>query len=560
MKLTRRRIVLYSLTLLSVLMLACADEMPPPGGEIDKTGPYLMGSEPLTGAVNVSSGNSVTLYFSELVKKPTTGQAIFISPRPTTEPRIKWSSDRVTIILADSFKTNQTYIISTGTQVKDLRGNQIDSALTVAFSTGPTIAGGRTAGTITNDKGQPKSGLLVGLFDPTALKTAPLIDSVYPSYVIPTNSEGLFSIGYLPNAEFRMIAFDDLNNNGRFNPAKESFALPDRPIVIGGDSPIEDLMLTLQVEDTTSPEILAASQTSDGLLRLRLSRNIDLRQLHENPDQCILTSVDSSRITPALALLEAADAQALVINFVPGAMADGEYTVALTYDSTLSPVSFPNVQMGSVKDENAPTLTQIRPENQPQFAEEVKIDLTFSEPLDTSLITPETFLLKLVSDSLIPITSSWLDPLRLRLTPRALLTGGRYQVAITEFELADIAGNRLGDSLRVHYFNVIDSDSMGSISGETILSITSKENDLVRLTFQNVGGRTFDLTAPAGAFNIELPGGRYLLSGFIDSDRDSVKSAGSVVPYFPAETMAAYPDTISVRARFETAGIQFEFR
>ena len=576
MKLTCPRIILYSLTLLLVLLLACADDMPPPGGEIDKASPYLIGSVPMTGAIDVPSGNTVILYFSEQVARPPVGQTIFISPRPAIEPKIKWSSDRVTIIFADSFKVDQTYIISAGTQVKDLRGNQLDSALTIAFSTGQTIAEGRTAGLITNDKGQPQSGLLVGLYDPTTLDTALAIDSIYPSYVIPTNSEGLFNIGYLPNAEFRMIAFKDINNNGRFNPGKEPFALPDRRIVTGESTPIEDLMLTLQVEDTTSAEILAVSQTSDGLLRLRLSRSIDLKQLHQNPERCVLNLVGDTATTqelllgelssnlhivfPSLALLEDDSAQVSVINFVPGVFADGEYSVTLTYDSTLSPISFPNVQMGSVKDENAPTLTQISPGNQPQFAEEVKIDLTFSEPLDTSLITPETFLLKLVSDSLIPITSNWLDPLRLRLTPEALFAGGRYQLSITEFELADKAGNRLGDSLRVHYFNVIDSDSLGSISGETLLSIAGKERDFVHLTFQKVGGRAFDFTTPAGTFNIELPGGKYVLSGFIDSDNDSVKGVGSVNPYKLGETMATYPDTISVRTRFETAGIQFEFR
>ncbi len=554
------RLVFFLLTSILILLLACADEMPPPGGEIDKTGPYLMGSEPLTGAVNVPSGNSVTLYFSEHIKKPTRGEAIFISPRPTTPPRTKWSSDRVTITFADSFKTNQTYIISVGTQVKDLRGNKLDSALTLAFSTGPTIAEGRTAGLITDDKGRPKSGLLVGLYDPTALSAAPLIDSVYPAYVIPTNAEGLFSIGYLPDGEFRMIAFQDLNNNGRFNPGKEPFALPDRQIVIGGETPIEDLMLTLIVADTTTPEILAASETSNGLLRIRLSRNIDLKHLHENPDQCILTSADSSRVIPARALLEAADAQESVINFVPGPLTDSVYTVTLTYDGARSAVRFPGVEIGPVEDETPPALVQIRPEGPPVFAEEVRIDLTFSERLDTNLFTAETFLLKLVSDTLIPITLEWRDPLRLRLSPQSQLTGGRYRLDMTEFELADKAGNRLGDSSRVHYFNVIDSDSLGSISGETSVSIAGKENDLVRLTFQKVGGRAFDLTTSPGVFRIDLPGGRYLMSGFIDSDGDSLKSSGSIVPYLPAETMAAYPDTISVRARFETAGIQFEFR
>jgi hypothetical protein len=59
---------------------------------------------------------------------------------------------------------------------------------------------------------------------------------------------------------------------------------------------------------------------------------------------------------------------------------------------------------------------------------------------------------------------------------------------------------------------------------------------------------------------VDLPGSKYLLSGFIDSDLDGKKGKGSIDPFRLAETSASYPDTIAVRPRFETAEIKFEFK
>ena len=60
-------------------------------------------------------------------------------------------------------------------------------------------------------------------------------------------------------------------------------------------------------------------------------------------------------------------------------------------------------------------------------------------------------------------------------------------------------------------------------------------------------------------FKFELPAGKYLLSGFIDRNENDELDHGRLNPFVPAETDAVYTDTVSVRARFETAGIEFLF-
>lgn len=552
---------LIVLPTLLVLTLGCAEVVAPPGGEIDKTGPYLVGSEPPSGAVNVAPGDRITLYFSESIQKPTTGEAMFISPRPAVDPRIKWGRDRVTVILPDSFAPDQTYTVSAGVAVKDLRGNQLDSTLTVAFSTGPVLAEGRTGGMVVDRAGKPVNGLMVALYQPMVFGIDRPLDSTAARYVTQTNAEGSFSIGYLPKETFHLVAFNDRVPNGRFNPGREPFALPDRYITIGGEAPLEELMLTLKEQDTVPPEILSAAYAPDRMLRLRLSKPIDPQPLFKNPRWCLLTSADSALVRAAEAVLESSDEPLAVLNFYPGELPAGDYSLLLTYDEARAPLAFETIKATALKDENPPQLARFFPDDIPRFVNEIEIELTFTEPLDTTLITAETFLFWKQPDVPVGLTPSWRDPLRLLLNPDTLEAGGRYRLDITEFELADRAGNRLGDSLGTRSFHVIDTDSLGSIAGATVVAIEGKGSDPIVLKFEGIGGkRSFDLATMPGDFRVELPAGKYLLSGFVDSNGDGKKGNGSVTPYMLAETMAVFPDTIAVRARFETAGIQVEFR
>ncbi len=145
--------------------------------------------------------------------------------------------------------------------------------------------------------------------------------------------------------------------------------------------------------------------------------------------------------------------------------------------------------------------------------------------------------------------------------PSELKEGTSYILSVTEFEIADMAGNLLGDSLRAYPFSTLDSDSLGSISGEVVVEIAGQQNSPTVLQFARVGDQqVFDVSVSERKFRVDVPAGKYLLSGFVDSDLDGQKGNGSIYPFHLAETSATYADTISVRARFETAGIQFVFK
>ena len=561
----RRGSIRYRRLILSALiagLISCAEVAPPPGGEADKLRPVLMGSVPADRATEVAPDRVIKLFFSERVVSPRTGKAVFISPRPLQEPRLRWKSDRLEIFLPDTFRTDETYIVSLSADITDLRGNKLDSSVMIAFSTGAFIDSGTVSGRVfAADK--PRGGLMVGLYRATVFDdTATILDSLYPDYLTRSNQEGAFTFQYLPSREYRLVAFEDKNRDERFNPSRESFALPDRPIVPGGKVPVDNLELMLTSQDTVTTEIISAAFIAEGLLKIRMSRSIELGILCQNPSNLLLSSqTDSGQVIVAGSFPECDLEETSILHALFDSLPEGVYDLELMFDLSQSAITYAGIKSTVADDQKPPTIERFYPDPSPQFVEDVELQLVFSEPLDTAGLTDEAFVLQDGKEQNIPLTLKWRDPFHLLLQPSELNEGTSYTLTVAEFEIADAAGNMLGDTLKQYSFSTLNSSTLGSISGEVVIAIEGQQDSPAMLSFKKVGSsRTFDLSVTDRTFAIDVPSGKYLLSGFVDSDLDGVRGVGSISPFRLAETSASYPDTISVRSRFETAGIRFEIR
>ncbi len=546
--------------LIVALFYSCAEMHAPPGGKEDKYAPQLLGSIPENGALSVPAGNEITLFFTESVSRPSSGRAIYISPRPVEEPRIKWKSDRVMITLPDSFQTDQTYIVSVSTAITDLRRNRLDSALTIAFSTGTSLDSGVVAGHVYNQL-KPASGAVVALYDPAALTDSMLFDSVWPEYVTSSGPDGNFSLKYLPDRQFHLVAFVDKNNNELFNPRKESFALPDREIVVGASRSIDQLMMGMTSHDTTRVGILSATYTTDRLLKIRFSRKTDLRTISSNPALIGLRSTsDTSLQFYATAVRETSIQPQQIVHAWIGEVPPGEYDLAVIYDSEKAPAFYQGMTVRSVEDKTSPSVLSFLPGEKPQFVQDIMIELLLSESIDVSMLNDQTFSLWADQEQQVAMTYKFSDTFRLQIEPAELTPGVSYDLKVTEFDIVDMTGNTLGDSLRSYGFSILDVDSLGSISGTIQVNLPGRADDPVVLSLKKTdNNQEFDLQVTGNAFTRELPAGKYVLSGFIDSDSSGTRGLGGIYPFNLAETKALYPDTINVRARFETAGVLFQF-
>jgi hypothetical protein len=560
--------------LLTVAILGlwgCAEVGAPPGGEKDITGPRLLVSYPSDGAIGVVPDSYIRLQFSETLVKPDQGSAVFISPRPSRPPEVKWKSDELLVTLPELFRTNQTYVVSVSSNVTDLRRNRIDSAITIAFSTGQTLDSGLVSGRVLTPESKPALGWLVGLYPAGALDNYQLSDSLYPQYLTTVSGDGQFRLRYLPSVPFSLLAFEDKNRDELFNPAAEPFAIPDREIVVGGSLRLDRLQLAGTTYDSAAPEILSAVPTRDHLIRVRFNRKISPNYLASHLDLTTLfpisdTAADTVRCGGVFeADLDLTD---VVTLFFPG-IGDGLFRMALQYRADVPPIVRDSLLVKLQVDDAPPTISSFRPGENNLFADQIKLGLTFSEPVRKDSLTDQSVVLW-EGDKRISCRPVWEDVFRASLETDRLRAGKKYRLDITEFEFRDLNGNALGDSLRSYSFGTLDEDSVGSITGGVFINVPGREKQVAVLTLMEpatkrvftihvLAGAEAHATSGVRAFEIKAPPGKYLLSGFLDQDGDGRPTPGAIRPLRLSETQATLPDTIVVRARFETAGIQLVF-
>ncbi|MCM2271281.1 MAG: Ig-like domain-containing protein [candidate division Zixibacteria bacterium] len=548
------------LLLLGLLwMLSCAEVQAPPGGEVDRLAPRVDSTLPANGSTNVTPGNAIEIFFSERVQSGA-GKQVFISPRPEKDPELKWRSDRLGITFDEPFDTNQTYVVTVGSAVTDLRNNRLDSSMTIAFSTGADLDSGRIAGYVYQGS-DPQSGVLVGLWNVSRVSDTEAFDSLYPDYVTLTSAKGYFNLKYLPDQEFRLIAFVDRNRDDRLNPTREAMAIPDRPILVGGEAYLEELNLQLATADTTAPGIVSATHSFSGLVRARLSSPASLTHLREHlSDASLALTSDSSKVVNPTGMIESDLNESSVVTLTFGKLEPGEYllNVPIVPDA---PSVYEGLTVRAGDDTETPSIIRHTPPERPSFVSDIRITLAFSEPIDRTKLDKETIELYRSDSILVPTSLNWSDATHVEITADTLLPGTAYKINVAEFEVADLAGNLLGDSITTFSFGTLDADSLGTIAGTVSIRPRDKAADPAVLIFREVSDKFVDtITVKGREFTINVPGGKYLLSGFIDSDKDGKRGEGSLRPFRTAETFSIHPDTIAVRARFETTGIEMIFK
>ena len=423
------------LLIVIILLSGCAEVVAPPGGEEDKQPPFLIESIPVNGAINVPLSDRIELMFSEALIEPASGTPVYISPRFKDEVKIKWKSNRIIIDLPDSFQTDQTYIISVTPTVTDLRRNRVDSSLSVAFSTGSFIDTGSISGFVYSED-KPQNGAIMALYDLSLYPDSIPYDSVYPDYMSSTNPKGYFTFKYLPPENYRMLAFIDKNNDEKFNPFRETFALPDREISLDGTLALDNILMTTTVMDTTRVAVISAVFNPDNLLRVRLSKDIALDLLKKDPSQIVLSSkTDTVNQFPARSFLEASQDKARTLNVLFDSIPRDIYNLKLVYNIDRPELEYKDLELDYLEDKVPPSITENQPGDRPVFLAEARLGFVFSEPLQTDKITDNTFLLW-VSDTIpIAVKRGWADEFRLSLTPAELTPGRNYRLDITEFDI-----------------------------------------------------------------------------------------------------------------------------
>ncbi len=269
------------LLLLLLLAAACAHVEPPSGGPEDREPPRLLVSRPDSLAVVPGFAAPVVLVFDERISERGIDQAVMVSPR-TSMVRVDHRRDELRVSLAGGWLPNTIYHITVLPEIQDLFGNRRTEPVNFVFSTGPVIPATRLTGAVTDR--------ITGRNEADArVEAIRMTDSLV--YAIPSDSAGRFAFHRIPEGEYRVRAYQDMNRDRRldpFEPRDTAFAT-----VTANDTP--SVALALLLPDTTPPAIASVSVVNQNV-EVRFDDHLDPDQLL-TADRLSISAADGQQVS-----------------------------------------------------------------------------------------------------------------------------------------------------------------------------------------------------------------------------------------------------------------------
>jgi len=521
----------------------------PGGGPEDKTQPEVTGSNPAPGSTLVSPRSKIEIFFSEPVDPATLEASLFISPTQTERPKVKVHGRRAVITLPDSIPSYGALTATIGAGVKDLHGNTLKSSFSIAITAGDRIPTGNIAGRIYSDGAI--SGLIVGAWT-SHNREAVRPDTLLAPYLTQCDVNGYFKFEYLPDGNYRVLAWGDRDGDRKYAPGTDLLALPAADLNVLADS-IATLSLWASKRDTTEAIPAYASASDQRHLAVRFTRAPGIRLQHVLANATIKDSlgyglqVFSSWVDPV-------DSTKLIF-FTAIQDSVAKYTVSFQGDTTELPFN------GSTSPDTLrlKLSTSTPKANSRDANPRPEGDLAFDDAL--MAVPPDSAIILMKSDSLkVPLEFIWEAPNRLRWkAAEEVGTGVQCKLNVNLALFKDRSGNIGADSIFSIAFETSDPTSLGSISGHILNGdgrndwVAAKPLEGVKKTPKTAH------SASDGAYEIVgLEPGRYVLWTWSDRSKDARLTLGTLTPFKFAEPFAFLPDTLTVRARWQNGSVDLK--
>lgn len=261
-----------------LLVLACAKQAPPPGGPIDKTPPQIIFTVPEPGKTNVTLDSDIKLSFSERVDRRSVEESIFVSPMPEEAVTFKWKAKDLVIKFPGGLKPDKTYVLTIGTDTKDIRNNRMRDSFTLAFATGAKLDRGIIAGNVYGDG--PTKGTLVWAYS-LSENPEPHPMQIKADYITQCGENGSYQLSHISTDSYRLFAVNDKEGNRLYDPEYDLIGICTRDVRLSRDS-VRAINCDFQLtrEDTTRPGLARAIPQDQHHLTLRFdelmsAENID---------------------------------------------------------------------------------------------------------------------------------------------------------------------------------------------------------------------------------------------------------------------------------------------
>lgn len=234
------------LFLFTALLFSCARVGSPVGGVKDTIPPRVVSTNIDTTRVNVPRDiKELRIDFDEYITLRDINKQLIISPPLKKMTKIipsGMANKYLLIQWEDTLQANTTYNFNFGNAIVDNNENNPLQYYNFAFSTGDKIDQLYISGELKSpiaDKKAEETNLVVGLFQEK--------DSMdyrqKPYYITKADPDGYFELNYLSPGDYRILAFEDTNENSVFDTGKEKVGFQKDKITL--DKSISGLNINL---------------------------------------------------------------------------------------------------------------------------------------------------------------------------------------------------------------------------------------------------------------------------------------------------------------------------
>ncbi len=519
-------------------LIACARQMPPPGGPLDKTPPRVIDTVPADDSVRVGLDTPIRIRFSEAMDRRSVERALFISPQGADEPAFRWRGDVLEVRLPHGLQADRTYLITVGQESADEWRNRMRASYSFGFATGDRLNRGELNGRVLKSK-EERGQVFVWAYD-LSVVMAPDPGSDRPTYVTQPDETGDFVLPRLGSGNYRIFAFGDQNNDRTYSSG-DLLALPPGDVALTDEGRVRLGDLKLAVRDTSAPALVAARTPDQQHVLMRFDEPVRV------------LGVEISGLSVLEIYQDPADSSGVGLITEPqtqGAKYKARVDVADRWGNR--DATDVMVRGDGTRDRRAPeVLVRIPAENAEHVLPTAVIRMLFSDAMRVDAVSD----FWVASDSTVVPQGrfEWVAPNHLVFIPDSLWTSGETVRLIGNRErLLDTGGNVLSEPISF-VFSVMDTAALGHISG------TTSSLDMViwveGLTHDFFGEQVLQDTTFSLA---NLLPGAYRISGYLDRDRNGQWMSGQVHPFVPAEPLIVQADTVEVRARWETEAGKLE--
>lgn len=575
------------LLILVLVLLHCAKEGMPPGGPEDTTPPKVISVSPKPDSTEVNLNSKIEITFSERMSEEPTEGAVFISPFPKEPFDYNWRGRTLILSSPEPFLKDRTYVVTIGTDAQDLRRNRLSQSYTFAFSTGNRLDLGTISGEVWV-KQQTGFGKETGIsiwaylllqdtteINPENEKSA---GSIGPDYVTQTDEEGKYSLMNLSLGTYRLFAVQDVNRDLSWNWETEAIGVTTKDVELTEKDMSKAFVdFIIDKKDKSRPSLLNCIILNKNLVKLEFDKEIEEKAAQDSTNFKVLSVLTQKPLKIISAYYQDTDTKEIFL-LTEGTNPKEKYELKVldlkdkagnSMDTTSNTCIFDGSE---IPDTVGPQIRAVLPKDGTTHVPfDIKVKLTFDLPPEPQPVEPN---FSLVDSNEIQITGKveWSSPNTFVFSPDSLLSGKmKYKIKLLGKGVFNLLGTvPMRDSIFTSDFVTIDPDTLGSVSGKVEINEKVKSVPIIlslwqveptglsyQMTLSRSGSPDSELIEPF-LFERILPG-KYLLSGYIDLNRDGDLTLGQPEPFSPMEPFAHSSDTIYVRSRWETEGVELKF-